>query len=114
VSFIPISRSRRPDADVEIPDPALERCRVALSLKRLLRIRGDWRRTFKAPRYPLVTSVLSPGRSRLECGVEGLIQRRDAICRAECRASRRRGPVEVQLQADAAHQRMGLSMKGGN
>ena len=108
--------------EVEILDLAPERCRVALSLKRLLP--NPWleigAELAKAPAVPaVVTSVLSYGAfARLECGVEGLIHASEMPL-AEGQSVKdllREGqPVQVRvLHVDAAHQRMGLSMKVGN
>jgi small subunit ribosomal protein S1 len=108
--------------EVEILDLAPERCRVALSLKRLLP--NPWleigAELAKAPAVPaVVTSVLSYGAfARLDCGVEGLIHASEMPL-SEGQSVKdllREGqPVQVRvLHVDAAHQRMGLSMKVGN
>ena len=108
--------------EVEILDLAPERCRVALSLKRLLP--NPWREMgaelSNAPAVPaVVTSVLSYGAfARLECGVEGLIHASEMPLAAgqSVKDFLREGQqVEVRvLHVDAEHQRMGLSMKVGN
>ncbi len=104
---------------VEVLDLAPERCRVALSLKRLLP--NPWLEIgpelTKGPAVPaVVTSVMSYGAfARLDCGVEGLIHAsempltegqsvRDLLADGQT--------VEVRvIHVDAEHQRMGLSMK---
>jgi len=104
---------------VEVLDLSPERCRVALSLKRLLP--NPW--TDIGPELSagkavpaVITSVLSYGAfARLECGVEGLIH----VSEMPLAESH---PVKDFLQegqsvtvrvlhVDPAHQRMGLSMK---
>jgi small subunit ribosomal protein S1 len=106
--------------EVQVLDLAPERCRVALSLKRLLP--NPW--TNAAAEFPAgsiksatVTSVLSYGAfARLDnVGVEGLIHVSE-IPLAEgtsLREALREGdPVQVRvLNLDAAHHRLGFSMK---
>lgn len=105
--------------DVQVLDLAPERCRVALSLKRLLP--NPWRNA--AVDFPIgcvkpavVTSVLSFGAfARLDAGVEGLIHASE-IPTAEGRPLKEvlseGQSVNVRvLHLDPARQRMGLSMK---
>jgi small subunit ribosomal protein S1 len=105
--------------EVEVLDLSPERCRVALSLKRLqpnpwTAIGSNLTAARAVP--AIITSVLSYGAfARLECGVEGLIHASE-VPLAEGQSVRevlREGqPVEVRvMHVDAAHQRMGLSMK---
>ena len=108
--------------EVEILDLAPERCRVALSLKRLLP--NPWLEigaelSKAAAVHAVVTSVLSYGAfARLECGVEGLIHASEmplAGSQSVKEFLREGQQVEVRvLHVDAAHQRMGLSMKVGS
>jgi small subunit ribosomal protein S1 len=107
------------NVEVQVLDLSAERCRVALSLKRLLP--NPWTEievelsTGKAV-PAVITSVLSYGAfARLERGVEGLIHVSEMPL-AEGQAVKdllQEGqPVTVRvLHIDAAHQRMGLSMK---
>jgi small subunit ribosomal protein S1 len=103
---------------VQVLDISPERCRVALSLKRLTT--NPWERA--ATEFPIgtihnavITSVMSYGAfARIEAGVEGLIHGSEMVL----------GPnqtprdilvdgQELQvriLHLDAAHQRMGLSL----
>ena len=105
--------------DVQVMDLAPERCRVALSLKRLLP--NPWQNA--SVEFPegsvknaVITSVLSFGVfARLEAGVEGLVHVSE-IPQAEGRPLREilADGQEVQvriLHLDAAHQRLGLSMR---
>jgi small subunit ribosomal protein S1 len=105
--------------EVEVLDLSAERCRVALSLKRLLPnpwIHIDTELTAGEPVPAIITSILSYGAfARLEHGVEGLIHAsemplaggqtvRDFLHEGQS--------VRVRvLHVDAAHQRMGLTMK---
>ena len=105
--------------EVEVLDLSQERCRVALSLKRLFP--NPWKE-MAAEQLPgrevdaIITSVLSYGAfARLDLGVEGLIHISEMPL-AEGQAVKdllREGQaVTVRvLHVDAAHQRMGLSMK---
>lgn len=104
--------------DVQVLDLAPERCRVALSLKRLLQ--NPWQNaSLEFPegsiKNAVITSVLSFGAfARLEAGVEGLIHVSE-IPLAEGKPLREvlADGQEVQvrvLHLDAAHQRLGLSM----
>ena len=105
--------------EVEVLELSPERCRVALSLKRLLP--NPWKDIVNhfEPGVPVpatITSVLSYGAfAKLDIGVEGLIHVsempldegqtvRDLVHEGQS--------VSVRvLHVDAAHQRMGLSMK---
>ncbi len=105
--------------DVQVLDLAPERCRVALSLKRLQA--NPW--TNATADFPAgqvlpatITSVLSFGAfARLDAGVEGLIHASEipqsgATPVKEILTEGQRVNVRV-LHVDASHQRMGLSMK---
>lgn len=105
--------------DVQVLDLAPERCRVALSLKRLLP--NPWQNaTVDFPEgcitSAVITSVLSYGAfARLDAGVEGLIHASE-IPQAEGKPLKETlsegQAVQVRvLHLDAAHQRMGLSMR---
>ena len=103
---------------VQVLDISAERCRVALSLKRLTP--NPWERA--TTEFPvgtnhdaIITSVLSYGAfARIEAGVEGLIHGSEMVLGPN------QTPREVLveghavrvriLHVDAAHQRMGLSM----
>ncbi|HLO30848.1 MAG TPA: S1 RNA-binding domain-containing protein [Anaerolineales bacterium] len=106
------------EISVRVLDISAERCRVALSLKRM--IPNPWERA--AIDFPVdtihnavITSVLSYGAfARIEAGVEGLIHA------SEMELGAHQNPREVLfegqelqvriLHIDAAHQRMGLSL----
>jgi small subunit ribosomal protein S1 len=105
--------------DVQVLDLAPERCRVALSLKRLKP--NPWQNA--ANEFPAgkvlsatVTSVLSYGAfARLDAGVEGLIHASeitlpDGKSVKDVLKEGQRIDVRV-LHVEPAHQRMGLSMK---
>jgi small subunit ribosomal protein S1 len=105
--------------DVQVLDLAPERCRVALSLKRLLP--NPWLTASTV--FPegtiqngVITSVLSFGAfARLDAGVEGLIHVSE-IPLADGKTLRETISEGQQVQVrilhlDAAHQRLGLSMK---
>lgn len=105
--------------DVQVLDLAPERCRVALSLKRLLQ--NPWQEAATefsegCIKSATITSVLSFGAfARLDAGVEGLIHSSE-IPGAESKPLKEilsEGQnVQVRvLHLDAAHQRMGLSMR---
>ncbi|MDP1714261.1 MAG: S1 RNA-binding domain-containing protein [Anaerolineales bacterium] len=105
--------------DVQVLELAPERCRVALSLKRLLP--NPWQNASVefpegAIKPAIVTSVLSFGAfARLEAGVEGLIHISE-IPQAEGTSLREVFSEGQQVQVrilhlDAAHQRLGLSMR---
>jgi small subunit ribosomal protein S1 len=105
--------------DVQVLDLAPERCRVALSLKRLLP--NPWENA--AAEFPegcikpaTITSVLSFGAfARLDSGVEGLIHASEIpqAGSAPLKQLLSEGQnVEVRiLHLDSAHQRLGLSMR---
>ena len=107
------------DVDVLVMDIAAERCRVALSLKRLHP--NPWlsvERNFSVDQVvpATVTAVLSYGAfARLDVGVEGLIHASE-IPLMEGRLVKdmlsegQRLDVRV-LHVDASHQRMGLSLR---
>jgi small subunit ribosomal protein S1 len=105
--------------DVEVVDLAPERCRVALSLKRLLpNPWNDLGSELSAGEavQAVITSVLSYGAfARLERGVEGLIHASEMPLGAgqAVREFLHEGQqVQVRvIHIDATHQRMGLSMK---
>ena len=108
--------------EVQVLELSPERCRVALSLKRLLsnpwlEIGSQLTAGHSVP--AVITSVLSYGAfARLDCGVEGLIHAsempladgqtvRDFVSEGQA--------VEVRiLHVDATHQRMGLSMRSAS
>ncbi len=104
---------------VQVLDLAPERCRVALSLKRLQA--NPWSNA--AEEFPIgrvlpatITSVLSFGAfARLDAGVEGLIHASEIELPEsknvkDILAEGQRVQVRI-LHLDALHQRMGLSMK---
>jgi small subunit ribosomal protein S1 len=106
------------EIQVQVLDLSPERCRVALSLKRLTS--NPWERA--ATDFPVgtihsavITSVMSYGAfARIEAGVEGLIHG------SEMELGPNQTPREILsegqelqvriLHLDAAHQRMGLSL----
>lgn len=106
------------EINVQVLDISPERCRVALSLKRLTS--NPWERA--GTDFPVgtihnavVTSVMSYGAfARIEAGVEGLIHGSEMIL--EPNQTPREILFEGQelkvriLHLDAAHQRMGLSL----
>jgi small subunit ribosomal protein S1 len=105
--------------DVQVLDLAPERCRVALSLKRLLP--NPWQNaSVDFPKGCIkpatITSVLSFGAfARLDAGVEGLIHAseipmEDGKPLKEILSEGQAVQVRV-LHLDPAHQRMGLSMR---
>ncbi|MCL4530371.1 MAG: S1 RNA-binding domain-containing protein [Chloroflexi bacterium] len=105
--------------EVQVLDLSPERCRVALSLKRLQQ--NPWLRIDDEIKVgdvvsAVVTSVLSYGAfARLDLGIEGLIHASEMPL-AEGAAVKdflQEGQqIKVRvLHADSAHQRMGLSMK---
>lgn len=107
------------EIDVLVLDLSAERCRVALSLKRI--VQNPWERA--STEFPEgrilpaeITSVLSYGAfARLEAGVEGLIHATEMLL--EPGQTPRDILVEGQqvqvrvLHVDPAHQRMGLSLQ---
>ena len=105
--------------DVQVLDLAPERCRVALSLKRLLP--NPWQNaSVDFPKGCIkpatITSVLSFGAfARLDVGVEGLIHAseipmEDGKSLKEILSEGQDVQVRV-LHLDPAHQRLGLSMR---
>ena len=105
--------------DVQVLDLSPERCRVALSLKRLLP--NPWANAVAdlpegCVKSATITSVLSFGAfARLENGIEGLIHASE-IPQAEGKPLKEilsdGQMVQVRiLHLDPAHQRMGLSMR---
>jgi small subunit ribosomal protein S1 len=106
------------EVEVLVMDIAAERCRVALSLKRLHP--NPWQsieREFAVNQIvaATVTAVLSYGAfARLDVGVEGLIHASEMSLEAgrmvkDILSEGQRLDVRV-LHVDAAHQRMGLSL----
>lgn len=107
------------EIQVQVLDVSVERCRVALSLKRLTR--NPWERALTD--FPAnsilpatVTTVLSYGAfARLDAGVEGLIHASEMSLEGSQtpRDIIKEGQViEVRvLHVDPSHQRMGLSMQ---
>ncbi len=107
--------------EVQVLDLAPERCRVALSLKRLLP--NPWQNALAefpkgCVKSAVITSVLSFGAfARLDAGVEGLIHASE-IPMPEGKPLKEflteGQPVLVRvLHLDPVHQRMGLSMRLG-
>ncbi|MGE5249896.1 MAG: 30S ribosomal protein S1 [Bacteroidota bacterium] len=105
--------------EVQVLELAPERCRVALSLKRMLP--NPWEQASVA--FPVgavmpavITSVVSYGAfARLDAGVEGLIHASEIPLEPgqpvkEALTEGQSVQVRV-LHVDAAHQRMGLSLK---
>jgi small subunit ribosomal protein S1 len=106
------------EISVQVLDVSAERCRVALSLKRITS--NPWERA--STEFPVgtvhnavVTSVMSYGAfARIEAGVEGLIHATEMSL--EPNQTPREVLFEGQelqvriLHVDAAHQRMGLSL----
>jgi small subunit ribosomal protein S1 len=105
--------------EVQVLDLSVERCRVALSLKRMKQ--NPWERAMtdfpvNAVLPAVVTSVLSYGAfARIDAGVEGLIHASEMPLEANQspREILRDGqPIQVRvLHVDPSHQRMGLSMR---
>jgi len=107
------------EIDVQVLDLSAERCRVALSLKRM--VQNPWERA--STEFPEgrilpaeITSVLSYGAfARLEAGVEGLIHATEMPIEAgqtprDILAEGQQVQVRV-LHVDPTHQRMGLSLQ---
>jgi small subunit ribosomal protein S1 len=106
------------EINVQVLDVSAERCRVALSLKRITS--NPWQRA--STEFPVgtihnavITSVMSYGAfARIEAGVEGLIHASEMTL--EPNQTPREVLFEGQelqvriLHVDAAHQRMGLSL----
>jgi small subunit ribosomal protein S1 len=107
------------EIEVLVLDVSVERCRVALSLKRM--VTNPWERALTdfpadAVLAAVVTSVLSYGAfARLDAGVEGLIHASEMSLEANQtpRDILREGQtIQVRvLHVDPSHQRMGLSMQ---
>lgn len=105
--------------EVQVLDLSVERCRVALSLKRMKQ--NPWERALtdfpvNAVLSAVVTSVLSYGAfARIDAGVEGLIHASEMPLEANQspREILRDGQsIQVRvLHVDPSHQRMGLSMR---
>jgi small subunit ribosomal protein S1 len=107
------------EIEVQVLDVSVERCRVALSLKRM--VTNPWERALTD--FPadcvlsaVVTSVLSYGAfARLDAGVEGLIHASEMPLAANQtpRDILKDGQtIQVRvLHVEPAHQRMGLSMQ---
>lgn len=105
--------------EVQVLDLAPERCRVALSLKRLFP--NPWQDAEKS--FPVgavmpatITSVVSYGAfARLDAGVEGLIHASEIDLAANQMVKdvlKENQPVYVRiLHVDASRQRMGLSLR---
>lgn len=105
--------------DVQVLDLSPERCRVALSLKRLLP--NPWNNASTdlpegCTKSATITSVLSFGAfARLDNGIEGLIHaseipQSEGKPLKEILAEGQNVQVRI-LHLDSAHQRMGLSMR---
>ena len=107
------------EIEVQVLDVSVERCRVALSLKRM--IPNPWEHALidfpvNCVLPAVVTSVLSYGAfARIDAGVEGLIHASEMPLEASQspRDFLREGQqVQVRvLHLDPGHQRMGLSMQ---
>jgi small subunit ribosomal protein S1 len=107
------------EIDVQVLDISAERCRVALSLKRLTQ--NPWERALTdfaegTVLSAVVTSVLSYGAfARIDAGVEGLIHASEMPLEANQspRELLKEGEeIRVRvLHVDPSHQRMGLSLK---
>ena len=107
------------EIEVQVLDVSVERCRVALSLKRMAS--NPWERALTD--FPadcilpaVVTSVLSYGAfARIDAGVEGLIHASEMPLEANQtpRDFLKEGQsIQVRiLHVDPSHQRMGLSMQ---
>jgi len=105
--------------EVQVLDLSSERCRVALSIKRLLS--NPWEKVatdFSVGQVlpATITSVLSYGAfARLDLGVEGLIHASEMLLEEGQNVKDVLSvgqPVQVRiLHVDAAHQRMGLSLR---
>src|SRR5215208_7847419 len=106
------------EIEVQVLDVSAERCRVALSLKRM--IPNPWEQAstdfpVNSIHNAVITSVMSYGAfARIEVGVEGLIHASEMVL--EPNQTPREILVEGQelkariLHVDQAHQRMGLSL----
>jgi small subunit ribosomal protein S1 len=104
--------------DAQVLEISPERCRVALSLKRLLP--NPWEKAdtdFAVGQIvsAVITSIVSYGAfARLEAGVEGLIHASEMLLEGDKSVRdvvSEKQEVQVRiLHVDAAHQRMGLSL----
>ncbi len=107
------------EIEVQVLDVSVERCRVALSLKRMTS--NPWEHALTdfpadAVLSAVVTTVLSYGAfARIDAGVEGLIHASEMSLEANQtpRDILKEGQtIQVRiLHVDPAHQRMGLSMQ---
>lgn len=107
------------EIEVQVLDVSVERCRVALSLKRMTP--NPWERALidfpvNTVLPAIVTTVLSYGAfARLDAGVEGLIHASEMPLEVDQspRDFLKEGQqIQVRiLHLDPAHQRMGLSMQ---
>jgi small subunit ribosomal protein S1 len=107
------------EIEVQVLDVSVERCRVALSLKRMTP--NPWEHALtdfpvNAVLSAVVTTVLSYGAfARIDAGVEGLIHASEMLLdvNQSPRDLLREGEqIQVRvLHLDPSHQRMGLSMK---
>jgi small subunit ribosomal protein S1 len=107
------------EINVQVLDISAERCRVALSLKRL--VPNPWK--YADTQFPegkiipaIITSVLSYGAfARIEAGVEGLIHATEmplAVGQNPRELLLEGQEVQVRvLHVDADHQRLGFTMK---
>jgi small subunit ribosomal protein S1 len=104
--------------EVLVLDVAAERCRVALSLKRLLPNPWEITSSFAVDQIvpATITSIVSYGAfARLDIGVEGLIHASEmplapGMSVKDILDEGERVDVRI-LHVDAAHQRMGLSLR---
>jgi small subunit ribosomal protein S1 len=106
------------EINVQVLDLSAERCRVALSLKRISP--NPWERAsidfpVGSIHRAVITSVMSYGAfARIEAGVEGLIHASEMALepnRTPRDILHERQELQVRiLHLDAAHQRMGLSL----
>jgi small subunit ribosomal protein S1 len=106
------------EVDAQVLDVSPERCRVALSLKRLLP--NPWERAstdFAVGQIvpARITSIVSYGAfARLDAGIEGLIHASEMPLeegKSVRDVMRENQEIQVRiLHVDAAHQRMGLSL----
>jgi small subunit ribosomal protein S1 len=107
------------EIEVQVLDVSVERCRVALSLKRM--IANPWERAqtefpVNAVLPAVVTTVLSYGAfARIDAGVEGLIHASEmplAANQSPRELLKEGQQIQVRiLHLDPTHQRMGLSMQ---
>lgn len=106
------------EINVQVLDISAERCRVALSLKRIKA--NPWE--YASTDFPVgtvhnavITSVMSYGAfARIEAGVEGLIHASEMVLEPnrtprDCLFEGQELKVRI-LHLDASHQRMGLSL----